>query len=155
MKIQHGNALHLGGFGLLIIGLSGSGKSVLTLALIERSHLFGRKAALVGDDYVELENMTGQLFAYAPLQIAGVIEVRGAGLFKMAYEEKTRLDLVIELDKKGERYPEEHFFENMQVRLPLLKLPQLRESDVLGLCYAVEATLFGTRWQLESAEKGV
>ncbi|RCL00652.1 MAG: hypothetical protein JSC188_000902 [Candidatus Tokpelaia sp. JSC188] len=145
MKIQHGNALLLGNFGVLIIGLSGSGKSVLTLALIERSHLVGRKAVLVGDDYVELKNIAGQLFAYAPLKIAGIMEIRGAGLFKMAYGEKTRLDLVIELDKKGERYPEEHFFERMQVRLPLLKLPQLGKSDLLALCHAVEATLFKTR----------
>lgn len=153
MKIQHGNALHLGGCGVLIIGPSGAGKSVLTLALIERSQLVGRKAALVGDDYVELEDVAGQLFAHAPPRIAGVMEIRGAGLFKMAYEEKTRLDLVVELGQESERYPEEHFFEDMQVCLPLLKLPQLGASDVLALCHAIEATLFRTRWQPEFSEK--
>jgi len=153
MKIQHGNALRLGKSGVLITGLSNSGKSVLTLALIERSHLAGREAVLVGDDYIKLESVAGQLFAHVPQQIAGGMEIRGAGLFKMDFEKKTRLDLVVELGGAGERYPEEHYFKYPGGQLPLLKLPQLGTADVLALCHAVEAVLFRTRWQPEFAEK--
>ncbi|RCL02435.1 MAG: hypothetical protein JSC161_000868 [Candidatus Tokpelaia sp. JSC161] len=75
MKIQKGNALQLGEFCILIIGPSGSGKSVVTLALVERGHHAGRKATLVGDDSVELENISGELFACTPYQIAGAIDI--------------------------------------------------------------------------------
>lgn len=153
MKIHKGNALRLGGFGILITGPSNAGKSVLTLALIERSLHVGRTAVLVGDDYIELEKAQGQLFAHTPRQIAGAMEIRGAGLFKVDFENKTRLDLVVELGKAGERYPEEHAFKAFGVQLPLLKLPQVGTTDVLALCHAIEATLFRTRWQPEFAEK--
>jgi len=153
MNVQHGNALRLGGFGVLITGPSNSGKSFLTLTLIERSHLVGRKAALVGDDYVELERSAGQLFAHAPLPIAGIMEIRGAGLFRMEFEEQVRLDLVASLDKAGERYPQERYFEYLGVKVPLLELPQLGTADMFALCHAIEATLFRTCWRLELETK--
>jgi len=153
MTTYNGNALQLAGKGILIIGPSNAGKSVLTLALIERSHLAGRKAVLVSDDYVIMEHAGGQLFASVPPQIAGAMEIRGAGLFQMDYADKTRLDLVVELTEMADRFPGDHVFSLYDVNLPLLRLPRLGLAEALTLCHAVEATLFGTRWQPEFSQK--
>lgn len=140
MEIYHANALRLGTFGVLITGASGTGKSVLTLALVERGAIFGHGAALVGDDYVYLEAVAGRLIAHAAAPIAGAMEIRGAGLFAVDYEENVILDLVVVLGETGERYPQAHMFEALGVEVKCLYLSPLGEADGLALCQAVEAT---------------
>lgn len=151
MKIYHANALRLGAFGVLITGASGAGKSVLALALIERGAVFGHGAALVGDDYVYLEAVDGRLIAHTAVSIAGAMEIRGAGLFAVEYEEKIALDLVVALGEAGERYPQAHMFEALGVEVQCLHLPSLGEADGLALCQAVEAALFKTPWHGNTA----
>ena len=59
----HANALLLGATGVLLRGVSGAGKSALTLELIARARLRGDFARLIGDDRVMLENCNGRLIA--------------------------------------------------------------------------------------------
>lgn len=83
------------GQGVLIAGPSGSGKSSLLLCLL--AHGF----RLVADDRVVLHGLD----ACAPPALAGILEVRGAGLVRMAFVRTARLALVVELGRE-ERLPE-------------------------------------------------
>jgi len=145
----HANALNLGGKGVLILGASGAGKSLLTLTLIERAGWCGRAARLVADDYCELSAQSNKLVARAPEAIRGAIEVRGAGLFAYPYQQQTTLDLAVELIASAPRYPEEHTFTRFGLSLPCLQLPRLDgEATLTGVCHGVEATLFWPRFPL-------
>ena len=69
------------------MGPPGSGKSDLLLRL--RSHGF----ELVADDRVEIERG----IARAPPALAGLLEVRGLGIFRLPYVGETPLALVVDL----------------------------------------------------------
>lgn len=75
--VMQASAVAIGGRALIIEGPPGSGKSSLTLALIDRG------AALIGDDGVTLTRDGEQLRASAPPHIAGLLEVRGVGLARL------------------------------------------------------------------------
>ncbi|OSQ37063.1 HPr kinase/phosphorylase [Thalassospira mesophila] len=74
MTQLHANCVAFDGQGILVRGLSGSGKSDLSLRLILRG------AQLVSDDRTDLVARDGALVASAPEQIAGLIEIRGLGV---------------------------------------------------------------------------
>lgn len=88
------------GLGTLLIGKSGSGKSDLALALIDRGH------QLIADDVVEFNShdakiLTGQ----SPHLLKNLLEIRGLGILdipalfgRRAVLEKQRLSLVIKLE---------------------------------------------------------
>lgn len=175
--ILKANALRLGSAGLLLCGASGAGKSAVTLTLLERAALKQRSAALIADDYCALRFMRASLYAEAAPHIAGIMEIRGAGLFRLPYENCAQIHLVVELAGKGERYPQGHLWhfppqnglrasaentvaaadaladktaesarENRAEKstaLPLLKLPQAGFADIIAVCHAIEAVLFG------------
>ena len=88
------------GRGLLIEGPSGSGKSSLALALIDRG------AHLVGDDGVTLESRGGRLWAAPPPNIAGLIEIRNVGLVEMPVT-TAPLALLLRLDPEAPRFIEQ------------------------------------------------
>ena len=103
MTALHGTCLDFAGFGVLLQGDSGSGKSDLALRLINRG-----QAVLVADDYVRIIKKQGRLYASPPETIAGRLEVRGAGIMRVDFAPRTRLELVIELvgASKVERLPD-------------------------------------------------
>lgn len=122
----HGNALALGEKGLLLRGPSGAGKSALTLALIARFEAQGDFARLVADDRVRLEALGGRLVARPHPAIAGVIEIRGAGLLRLPYESCCMLRGVIDVAAPGAnppRLPEEA---EKSVTLKGIALPRLQ-----------------------------
>jgi len=146
-ELIHANALTLGGYGVLIMGQTGAGKSLLTLTLIERAQLLGRAAYLVADDYCEIFAKSDKLVARVPATIRGAVEIRGAGLFAYPYREETTLDLAIELVGQAPRYPDNHHFTCLDITLPCLQLPRLDGNiPLLALCHAIEAHLFLSRW---------
>ena len=94
----HASCVRIGGRGVLIRGASGAGKSHLAFALI----LAGRgglapPAELVADDRVLLSRRGAQLFAAAPHNLAGLIEVRGLGLRRLPFVAEVAIDLVVDL----------------------------------------------------------
>ena len=106
----HATALVLGEFGLLLRGPSGAGKSALSLQLVADWRARGAFAALVGDDRVALEARHGRLIARPHPSIRGMIEARGLGLLRVAYEPACVLRAVVDLLASGEspkRYPDE------------------------------------------------
>ncbi|MFT3972889.1 MAG: HPr kinase/phosphatase C-terminal domain-containing protein [Amaricoccus sp.] len=91
--IVHGSAVAFAGRGLLILGMSGSGKSALALALV------GRGGQLVADDRVVIERRGAALVASAPQAIAGLIEARGVGLLRLPAVPEAALVLAVDLDQ--------------------------------------------------------
>jgi serine kinase of HPr protein (carbohydrate metabolism regulator) len=124
----HANALVLGEVGLLLRGPSGAGKSALSLQLIADWRARGAFAALVGDDRVALEARHGRLIARPHPSIRGMIEARGLGLLRVAYEPACVLRAVIDVLAAGEspkRYPDA---DQATTRLSGVTLPRMFES---------------------------
>jgi HPr kinase/phosphorylase len=82
----HGSAVARGGAGILLLGGPGSGKSDLALRLIQIGFV------LVADDRVCIAGRR----ASAPELLRGMLEVRGLGLLRFAFEE-AELALVVRL----------------------------------------------------------
>jgi HPr kinase/phosphorylase len=102
----HGTAVRIGARGVLIRGASGSGKSSLALALIDRDPAAN---VLVSDDHVALSAEAGRLVASALPAIAGLLEVRGIGLLRVPHVASAAIDLVVDLHTLAEcpRLPDE------------------------------------------------
>ncbi|MCZ8370404.1 MAG: HPr kinase/phosphatase C-terminal domain-containing protein [Porphyrobacter sp.] len=99
--VLQASAVAVGGRALLIEGPPGSGKSSLALALIERG------AGLIGDDAVTLTADGARLIASAPPNIAGLLEVRGVGLARLAFAPPAPVALILTLGAPApERLPE-------------------------------------------------
>ncbi|SFK47652.1 HPr kinase/phosphorylase [Methylorubrum salsuginis] len=104
----HASCVLLGEAGVLVRGPAGSGKSSLCLALLDRADLEGRHAALVGDDRIRLEAYHGRLVARPHPALAGLIEIRGHGIRRLAaHAEAAVLRLVVDLVETAERMPAE------------------------------------------------
>ncbi|HKX84958.1 MAG TPA: hypothetical protein VJL58_12105 [Pyrinomonadaceae bacterium] len=94
----HGVLLEMHGFGVLLLGESGIGKSECALDLISKGH------RLVADDVVELEQRGECLSGAAPDLISGFLEIRGLGIVNVrelfgvsAVCDRLNVDLCIEL----------------------------------------------------------
>lgn len=103
----HASAVLAGARAVLIRGPSGAGKSRLALALIEaaRARLLPF-ARLVGDDRVHLLAAGGRLLVRPATALAGLIEMRGVGIVRMAYEPCAVVGIVVDLGVSAERLPQ-------------------------------------------------
>ena len=143
----HANCFILGNKGVLLKGESASGKSALTLALVERASSAGNYACLVSDDYTELFLKQKKLYGRAPEKLRGGIEIRGAGLYRMAFEPEVVINFVVSLSKEAKRFPEDDKITYCGIELPLYVLPDLNTADSLTICQAIEAFAFKEPWQ--------
>jgi len=91
--IIHGSVAALDGKGLLIRGPSGCGKSSLLAALIAGAP----PARLVADDRVVVQVERGRVVAAPPVALAGLLEVRGAGLIRLPHVPRVSLTLVVDI----------------------------------------------------------
>ena len=113
--LVHATCVALQGRGVLIIGVSGSGKSGLALALMALG------AKLVADDQVVLARSETQIQARAPTSIRGLIEARGIGLLYADVEQDVPLHLVVNLDEtETVRLPNRRFITILDQEFPLL-----------------------------------
>ncbi|WP_373854698.1 HPr(Ser) kinase/phosphatase [Clostridium arbusti] len=104
---MHGVLVDVYGFGILITGESGIGKSETALELIKRGH------RLIADDAVDIKAIEGVLHAKSPFITSGMLEVRGMGIIDVpalyglssVLETKT-IDLVMYLEqwREGKDY---------------------------------------------------
>lgn len=108
----HGSCVAVGGAGVLILGPPGAGKSSLVLRLIDQPGCGTsgviRTAELVADDQVMIRRDGDDLFASAPLALAGKLEVRGLGIVDVRARRHVPIGLVIRLTPASniERLPE-------------------------------------------------
>jgi len=115
--VLQATCLALGERAVMIEGPSGSGKSALALALMDRG------AVLIGDDGVTLDQRGEQLFASPPPNIAGLVEVRNLGLLRFTTTSNVRVALVIVLDPKAPRFVDAaEPTHRCGVQLPLIRL---------------------------------
>lgn len=105
LYVMQASAVVIAGRALLIEGPPGSGKSTLALALIDRG------AQLIGDDAVTLTYANNRLIAAPPPNIAGLLELRGIGLVRLAVAAPAPVALILTLggplaEHLAERLPE-------------------------------------------------
>lgn len=113
---------------LLILGPSGAGKSDLLFRLIDRGF------ALVADDQVIIEDG----LARPPETLAGLIEVRGLGLFYLPFIAPARLRLVVSLGPAlATRLPEPQMHSTLHV--PEIIIDPKAPSAVARVALALEA----------------
>jgi HPr kinase/phosphorylase len=147
-RLEHATCVAIAGRGVLLLGRSGSGKSDLALRLIDHpGRGAGRRALaarLVADDQVQLTVRDGRLFASAPDPIAGLIEIRGLGILRLARLRRAEIALAVRLVEPGqiERLPEPgERLELQGVAVPLLRLAPFEGSAEAK----VRAALLGRR----------
>ena len=129
-------AVAIGGRALMIEGPSGSGKSSLALALIDRG------ATLIGDDSLLLEAREARLIARPHPNTRGLLEVRGLGLLPFPVCEEAPVALVLRLDEGAPRYIEAaQTISRGGIDLPLLLLRPA--STVLHLTAELALERFG------------
>ena len=94
----HASAVLIGAKAVLIRGPSGAGKSALAWTLLEGS-LSGALsfARLVADDRAHIEACHGRLMVRPAPALAGLIEIRGLGIRRLAYEPVAAVGLVVDL----------------------------------------------------------
>ena len=134
----HGTAVLADVNGLLIRGPSGSGKSRLAMALVDRG------ARLVADDRVHIAARSGRVIASTPARIAGLIELRGRGLIAAPHERSCVLRLVVDIvsDDALERMPHDGQFTAVLLGVSILRQPVGADSDhALSLVEAALARL--------------
>jgi HPr kinase/phosphorylase len=120
-----------GDHAVLLIGPSGAGKSDLLLRLIHAGW------ALVADDQVIVEDN----IASAPAALAGMLEVRGLGLFVLAHLASAPLRLVIRLGVQPERLPEPE--RDAKLDLPVVTIDAASPSAVERVTLALQAACGG------------
>ena len=97
----HASSVAVDGRAVLISGPSGSGKSDLTLRLLDRGF------TLVSDDRTIVRKEGRQLIASAPPTIKGKLEIRGVGIVEMDTVSAIPVALVVELTSDIQRLPDD------------------------------------------------
>jgi len=138
--LLHATAIAWAGQAVLLCGPSGSGKSDLALRFLA----LGEEAKLVADDQVALSVENGRLFAAAPPKLAGLIEIRGLGLWRRPALPRAQLRLIVNLVPRDAvpRLPESQFAALAGVELPVLALHAFDASAPFKLRVALQ-TLSG------------
>jgi len=130
----HATAILVGRAGLLFVGPSGSGKSMLAFNCLAAAQRGGAPAALVADDQVFLAAEEAGITAYRPETIAGLIEIRGSGIAEITSIPAAAMQLaILPVDLAvTERLPPAN--ENYDIAgigtLPLLRLDRLSREPL-------------------------
>jgi HPr kinase/phosphorylase len=121
------------GRGLLLRGPSGAGKSDLALRLVDRGF------QLVADDRVRLRVAAGVVLGSPPAVLAGLIEVRGLGLFRLDHLAEAPVCLVVDLVAAPtmERLPAPRHDHVCGIALPVVAVAAFHASTPAALALAL------------------
>jgi HPr kinase/phosphorylase len=112
---------------ILLIGPTGAGKSDMLLRLIHAGWV------LVADDQVLVERGV----ASAPTELAGILEVRGLGLFRLPFLKSASLRMVVRLGVPTERLPQPE--QDGALDLPVISVDVGNISAVERVSIALDA----------------
>jgi len=119
----HASTVAIDGRAVLITGPSGSGKSDLTLRLLDRGF------ALVSDDQTIVRKSGTRLIASAPPTIRGKLEIRGVGIVTMDQVDDQPVALIVELTSDIRRLPDDSRERPiMGVPVPLISVDAMTAS---------------------------
>ena len=129
----HASCVALDGRAVLITGISGSGKSDLSLRLIDRGFV------LVSDDQTIVRKSGEKLIATAPATIAGKLEIRGVGIVEMATVKDVQVVLIVELTSDIQRMPDDSRERPvLGVKLPLISVDATTASAASKVALALD-----------------
>jgi serine kinase of HPr protein (carbohydrate metabolism regulator) len=129
----HASSVAKDGRAVLITGPSGSGKSDLTLRLLDRGF------ALVSDDQTIVKKDSSRLLASAPATIAGKLEIRGIGIIEMERVENVPVALIVELTSDIQRLPDDSRERPiLGVAVPLITIDAMTASAASKVAFALE-----------------
>ena len=131
----HGTAVMLGTRGILFVGPSGIGKSMMAFQCLGIARRRGFASALVCDDQVLLHGEEARVIATCPSSIAGLLELRGSGIIRMDHVEQADLDLVVQVVclADADRLPpeQERWRPAEDIDLPLVRIANTAPDPLL------------------------
>ena len=129
----HASTVAMDGRAVLISGPSGSGKSDLTLRLLDRGF------TLVSDDQTLVRREEDRLIASAPPTIAGKLEIRGIGIVDMEHVNDIPVALLVELTSDIQRLPDDDRERPiLGVSLPLISIDAMAASAPSKVAFALD-----------------
>jgi serine kinase of HPr protein (carbohydrate metabolism regulator) len=129
----HASTVAKDGRAVLITGMSGSGKSDLSLRLLDRGF------TLVSDDQTLVKRDGDRLIASAPPTIAGKLELRGIGIVEMAHVDAVPVALIVDLTGVVERLPDDSRERPiLGVNLPLISIDAMTASAPSKVAVALD-----------------
>jgi serine kinase of HPr protein (carbohydrate metabolism regulator) len=129
----HASTVAVDGRAVLISGPSGSGKSDLTLRLLDRGF------TLVSDDQTIVKREGDRLIASAPPTIKGKLEIRGIGIVDMETVESAPVALYVELTSEIVRLPDDRRERPvLGVNLPLISVDAQTASAASKVSLALD-----------------
>jgi serine kinase of HPr protein (carbohydrate metabolism regulator) len=139
----HASAVLVGRKAALIRGPTGSGKSQLVWDLLQAAAQGALPfARLVADDRSYLEAHGGHLLVRPAAALAGMIEIRGLGILRIAYEPLAAVGLVVDLAAENAvRHPDH---KTQQTAIDGVLLPRLAVAAGMSALPAVLAFLKGS-----------
>ena len=129
----HASTVAKNGRAVLIAGPSGSGKSDLTLRLLDRGF------TLVSDDQTIVKKDGERLLASAPPTIAGKLEIRGIGIVEMERTDNVPVALIVELTGDIQRLPDDSRDRPiLGIRLPIVTIDAMTASAPSKVALALD-----------------
>ena len=132
-ETTHASCVAIDGRAVLITGVSGSGKSDLSLRLLDRGF------TLVSDDQTLLRKVGTRLIASAPGTIRGKLEIRGVGIVEMDCVDEQPVALIVELRSDIQRMPDDSRERSyMGVAIPLISVDAMTASAPSKVAVALD-----------------
>src|SRR5215208_3255689 len=129
----HASTVASDGRAVLISGPSGSGKSDLTLRMLDRGF------TLVSDDQTIVKRDGDRLLASPPPNIAGKLEIRGIGIVDMETVTDLPVALLVELTSDIQRLPDDSRERPiLGVSLPLISIDAMTASAPSKVALALD-----------------
>ncbi len=129
----HASSVATEGRAVLISGPSGSGKSDLSLRLLDRGF------ALVSDDQTIVRRDGDRLIASAPPALTGKLEIRGIGIVDMDHLADVPVALFVELTSEIQRLPDENRERPvLGVPIPLISIDATAASAASKVALALD-----------------